>query len=61
MIMAMWRGTVFMLADIVQAWLLNLLLTGKRWPRQVPNDEIRMPKLERMTNDQMQDAYAPSS
>jgi hypothetical protein len=49
MIMAMWRGTALTLEDITTPYHRNLSPRGKG--RRLPNDEIRMPKLEGMTND----------
>jgi len=49
MIMAMWRGTALTLEDITTPYHRNLSPGGKG--RRLPNDEIRMTKLEGMTND----------
>src|SRR5262245_39391923 len=50
MIMAMWRGTVLMLADILTT-RCHLESIAGRQVAQVANNEVRMTKLEGMTND----------
>ena len=48
MMIAMWRGTVLMLADISSPYHLEVI--AERQVAWAANDEIRMAKLEGMTN-----------
>src|SRR5215472_8090571 len=51
MMIAIWRGTVLVLADIGSPYHLEFV--AERQVAWIANDEIRMTKLEGMMNDQM--------